>query len=109
MFKGYVRVKKEIIYNKDLTVNERLILIVLIDRQEYALSTGKDSFYCYVGWIAESVGVSEKTVKNCIKKLKKAGYIDYTLEKYECGYRNVYTVNDKLLVEGEVKITKVVG
>ena len=98
MADGFVRVKKSIIENKNLSVYERMILFIFIDRQELALSIGEDSFFCYVDWLADTLNVSVRTIKTAIKNLKQLGYINIEKRKYKVGKRNYYSVNKELLV-----------
>ena len=101
----YVRVKKSIIYNKDLTAFEKILLEIFIDRQEYhnhspETDTG-EWFYCYTDWIAENAGVNKRTVLRAIPKLQKLGYLLVKKESYQNGVRNMYSINSDLLVVGD--------
>lgn len=69
----YIKVFRELLENKHLSPTDVLLMSILIDKSNYHKG---ELFYCYEGYLADELNVSESTIKRSVKKLKQFNLID---------------------------------
>ena len=88
-FKG----SNELLHDTSLTAHTRLVGLELISHRT---RTSTDEFYYQSERIASTLGIREKAVRNALKELETAGYLQLSAKKLT-NNKKVYRLNDSKL------------
>lgn len=92
----FLKLADEVLFNKELTSNEKIVYAVLLRRY----NENKKCSYPSFEHISTETGISLSTVNRAIKRLSKLGYITINKKKSVLGNFNEYT-NLKHLVSNK--------
>ena len=99
---SFVMIKRELISDKNINANEYRVYTYLL------MMYNEEKGYAFpsIDVIADKTNLSQSTVKRCIKKLEKLGYLEVSKRKGLAGNFNIYSNLKHLVNKKENKSEK---